>query len=100
MNIIPHFVGRTYSTFLDFFEEYAKSMTKPAFSMSMLIVTSIIIFDRVQSIKYIYEHFIIRFIPSSLNSLYYFLGYSEVKMLYKDIENKEEIKTYEQEKQG
>ena len=80
MNIIPHFSDKAYSTFANFFNEYKDVMTKPAFSMYLLTVTSVIIFDRIRSIKYIYEHFIMKFIPVSLNSFYYFLSYSEVKI--------------------
>ena len=86
MNTIPHFSDKIYSTFINFFKEYKKTMTKPSFSMYLLIVTSIIMFDGIQSIKYIYDNFISKFVSVSLNSLYYFLTYSkfqtEIKNLY------------------
>jgi hypothetical protein len=80
MNIIPHFSDKTYSKFIKFFDEYKKVMTKPTFYMFIMSITCVVIFDRVQSIKYIYEHFIAMFFPAGLNSIYYFFGYSEISI--------------------
>jgi hypothetical protein len=55
-------------------------MTKPAFKMFFQIFLAFIFFEKVPSIKYIYEHFISKISKSSLNDFYYFLARSKFEV--------------------
>ena len=78
MNIIPHILNKVYKKFTNFFEEYKKVMTKPTFTTFIWITTSIMMFGKIYSIKYLYDNFLKKLTHKSLSSFYYFLAYSKI----------------------
>jgi hypothetical protein len=80
MYIIPHFSNKTYSYVVNFLSPYSKIFHNSSFEIFVFLITGIIVFERVQSVRFIYNYFITQFTPTSLNSIYYFFAYSPWKI--------------------
>jgi len=76
MNIISNNSQTIYHTIKKILNKYRAVFTKKSFQSFSWIIISIISFDQVQSIRFIWKHFISKYKKDSLNSLYYFLSYS------------------------
>ncbi|TDP27022.1 hypothetical protein C8C79_1011, partial [Halanaerobium congolense] len=76
MNIISNNSQTIYHTIKKILNKYRAVFTKKSFQSFFWIIISIISFDQVQSIRFIWKHFISKYKKDSLNSLYYFLSYS------------------------
>lgn len=64
----------TLKTLKKYLFEYRYAFHKRSFELFVLMITSIITTQRIQSIKFIYEKFISKFWNKNLNSFYSFLG--------------------------
>ena len=56
-----------------YLSSYRHIFHKRSFEIFLLIIISIIVMQKMQSIKFIYEKFISKFWDKSLNSIYFFL---------------------------
>ena len=77
MNIISNNQNSVYSIIKKFANYYRDLFTKKSFKMFFWIIISIISFDKIHSLRFIWNNFISKHINSSLNSLYYFFSYSK-----------------------
>ncbi|PUU91913.1 MAG: hypothetical protein CI949_1807 [Halanaerobium sp.] len=80
MNIISENQKSIYSFINKFCNQYRDIFTKKTFKMFFWIVISIISFDKIHSIRFIWNNFISRHMESSLNSVYYFFSYSKFSL--------------------
>lgn len=80
MNIISENQKSIYSFINKFCNQYRDIFTKKTFKMFFWIVISIISFDKIHSIRFIWNNFISKHMESSLNSVYYFFSYSKFSL--------------------
>jgi len=80
MNIISKNQKSIYSFINKFCNQYRDIFTKKTFKMFFWIVISIISFDKIHSIRFIWNNLISKHMNSSLNSVYYFFSYSKFSL--------------------
>ena len=76
MNIISNNSQSIYTSIKKILNKYRAVFTKKSFQSFFWLIISIISFDQIQSIRFIWKNFISKYKNSCLNSLYYFLSYS------------------------
>lgn len=77
MNIISENKNSIYSVINKFCNQYRDIFTKKTFKMFFWVVISIISFDKIHSIRFIWNNFISKHMDNSLTSVYYFFSYSK-----------------------
>jgi hypothetical protein len=80
MNIISKNQNSIYSVINKFCNQYRDIFTKKTFEMFFWVVISIISFDKIHSIRFIWNNFISQYMDNSLNSVYYFFSYSKFNL--------------------